>query len=93
MRIPEPGRLPCLILAFATIVASILITGCGRAPSFDILGSFFPAWIVCLALGLALTVAARWLLLRLHVVIALPVLTYPSLALLFTLALWLLFFR
>ena len=64
-----------------------------RAPSFDILGSFFPAWLVCLAVGLLLTVAARWLLLRLRIVIALPVLTYPSLTALFTLALWLAFFR
>jgi hypothetical protein len=64
-----------------------------RAPSFDILGSFFPAWLVCLALGLLLTVAARWLLSRLHVVIALPILTYPSLTALFTLALWLVLFR
>jgi hypothetical protein len=64
-----------------------------RAPSFDILGSFFPAWLVCLAVGLLLTVAARWILLRLHIVIAIPVLTYPSLTALFTLALWLVFFR
>jgi len=56
-------------------------------------GSFFPAWLVCLALGLLLTVAARWLLLRLHVVIALPISTYPSLTALFTFALWLAFFR
>lgn len=83
-----PWRLTCLMSAFATI-----LTGCGRAPSFDILGSFFPAWMVCLALGVLLTVAARTILLRIHVVIVLPVLTYPSLALLFTLALWLLFFR
>ena len=58
-----------------------------------VLGSFFPAWIACLALGLLLTVAAGWLLLRLHVVIALPILTYPSLTALFTFALWLAFFR
>lgn len=64
-----------------------------RAPSFDILGSFFPAWLVCLAVGVLLTIAARWLLLRLHIVVALPVLTYPSLTVLFTLALWLVFFR
>ena len=70
-----------------------LLTSCGRAPSFDVLGSFFPAWLACLALGLLLTVAARWLLLRLHVVVALPVLTYPSLTALFTFALWLAFFR
>ena len=74
-------------------LAAFALTGCGRAPSFDILGSFFPAWMVCLALGLLLTVAARWLLLRLHVVIALPILTYPSLTALLTFALWLAFFR
>ena len=63
-----------------------------RAPSFDILGSFFPAWLVCLAVGLVFTVAARWLLLRLRIVLPIPVLTYPSLTVLFTLALWLVFF-
>ena len=64
-----------------------------RAPSFDILGSFFPAWLVCLAIGLLLTVAAYWLLLRVRVVLALPILTYPSLTALFTFALWLAWFR
>ena len=75
------------------VLGAFALTGCSRAPSFDILGSFFPAWMVCLALGLLLTVASRWLLLRLHVVIALPILTYPSLTALITLALWLAFFR
>jgi len=75
------------------ILAAFLLTNCGRAPSFEILGSFFPAWLACLGLGLILTVASRWLLLRLHIVIALPVLTYPSLTALFTFALWLAFFR
>jgi YtcA family len=74
-------------------ITTLLMTACGRAPSFDILGSFFPAWLVCLALGLLLTVIARWVFLRLHIEIALPVLTYPSLALVFTLGLWFLFFR
>ncbi len=70
-----------------------VLTGCSRAPSFDILGSFFPAWLVCLAAGILLTVAARWLLLRIRVVIAVPILTYPSLTALFTFALWIAFFR
>ena len=77
----------------AVMLAALFLSGCGRAPSFDVLGSFFPAWIGCLALGLILTVAARWILLRLHIVIALPVLTYPSLTALFAMALWLAFFR
>jgi hypothetical protein len=83
------GQLARLGLLFVVM----LCTGCSRAPSFDIIGSFFPAWLVCLALGLLLTVAARWLFLRARVVIALPVLTYPSLTALFTFAIWLAWFR
>jgi hypothetical protein len=71
----------------------LVLTSCSRAPSFDVLGSFFPAWLVCLLLGLLLTVAARQLVLRAHVVLAVPVLTYPSLTAMFTFALWLAFFR
>jgi hypothetical protein len=73
--------------------AAMLCPSCSRAPSFDILGSFFPAWILCLVAGLLLTVAVRWLLLRAGVVLALPILTYPSLTVLLTLWLWLAFFR
>jgi YtcA family len=64
-----------------------------RAPSFDILGSFFPAWLVSLVLALLLTIAIRWLLMRVGVVLSLPILTYPSLTALVTLSLWLAFFR
>ena len=85
----EAGRLSRLEF----LLGIMLSTSCSRAPSFDILGSFFPAWLVCLVLGLLLTVAARWLFLRARVVIAIPVLTYPSLTALFTFALWLAWFR
>jgi hypothetical protein len=78
---------------FGLPIAVLPLTGCSRAPSFDILGSFFPAWLICLTVGLLLTVAARWLFSRIRVVLALPVLTYPSLTALFTLALWLALFR
>jgi hypothetical protein len=64
-----------------------------RAPSFDILGSFFPAWLACLAFALLLTIASRWFLMRVQVELSLPILTYPSLTALFTLSLWLGFFR
>jgi hypothetical protein len=75
------------------LLAAVFCTSCSRAPSFDILGSFFPAWLVCLVVGLLLTFAAHWLLARTGVVLAVPVLTYPSLIALFTFALWLTFFR
>ena len=64
-----------------------------HAPSFDILGSFFPAWLVCLTFAVLLTMTVRWLLMRVGVVLWLPVLTYPSLTALVTLSLWLEFFR
>jgi hypothetical protein len=85
----EIGRLP----RFGLLLAVLLSTGCGRAPSFDILGSFFPAWLVCAVVGLLLTVATRWVLLRASVVLAVPILTYPSLTALFTFAFWLALFR
>jgi hypothetical protein len=75
------------------LLGAVLCAGCSRAPSFDIVGSFFPAWLLCTFLGLLLTIAARWLFLRMHVAIAVPVLTYPSLTALFTFTLWLTFFE
>jgi hypothetical protein len=81
-------------LARCALLLSISIsTGCSQAPSFDIIGSFFPAWLVCLVVAVLLTAAAYWLLLRARVALAFPVLTYPSLTVLFTLALWFAFFR
>jgi len=81
------------ILRCTLVLAAFSLTGCGRAPSFDVLGSFFPAWLACLALGLLLTAAARWLFLRFDIAIALPLVTYPSLAALFSFALWFALFR
>jgi hypothetical protein len=75
------------------VCAPLLLASCGRAPSFDILGSFFPAWLVCLAVSIVLTALARWLLLRLHIAVVVPILVYPSLTFLFAFALWLVFFR
>ncbi len=77
----------------ALLGAVAFCTSCSRAPSFDILGSFFPAWLVCVALGLLFTIAAHWLLMRVRVALAFPILTYPSLAAMFTCALWLVLFR
>ena len=72
--------------------ALLLMTGCGRAPSFDILGSFFPAWLVCLVVAILFTVVSRSLLSR-YAEIAWPVLVYPSLTAVFTFALWIVLFR
>jgi hypothetical protein len=81
------------ISALGLMLVAFFSTGCERAPSFDVLGSFFPAWIVCLSFGLVFAVAARWLLSRLHIEIAFPVLAYPSLTALFSFMFWFALFR
>jgi hypothetical protein len=77
----------------AVFLATTGLTSCSRAPAFDVLGSFFPAWLLCLLVGVLLSFAARWLLLRFGIVIAVPLLTYPSLTALLACAMWLGFFR
>jgi hypothetical protein len=74
------------------LLALLALTSCSRAPSFDIIGSFFPAWLLCLIVGIGLTAVGGWLLRVLQIPVAVPVLTYPSLTAFFTLALWLVFF-
>jgi hypothetical protein len=58
----------------------------------DILGSFFPGWLVCLVAAILLTAIGRLVLLRFHLNFDLPVVAYPSLTASFTFALWLIFF-
>ena len=81
---------PFLRGGFALI--PLLLTGCARAPSFDILGSFFPAWLLCAVVAILVSVVCLRVLGR-YIVIAWPVAVYPSLAALFTFALWLALFR
>ena len=83
----------CRSKKYGLIAASLLPASCARAPAFDIIGSFFPAWLVCLIAAILLTVLTGWLLLRLRVALAPPILIYPSLTSLFACALWLIFFR
>jgi len=79
---------PCLLL-----FAVQLLAGCSRAPSVDILGSFFPGWLICLVPAILLTALTQLVLSRLRIKLSFPALVFPSLAALYTFALWLIFFR
>ena len=80
-----------LILAQAICLLSL---GCGRAPAVDIIGSFFPVWMVCLTIGIVLASILRLLLLRYQFESEIgPVaLFYPSVVILISCLLWLIFF-
>ena len=74
------------------MAALLLVGGCD--PILNIQGSFFPAWIVCLAAGIVLTAVVRPAPGHGSSRISGPVLLiYPSLCLLFTLGTWLVFYR
>ena len=80
--------------AVAALPIALGATGCSRSPSFNILGSFFPAWLLCMVAGIVLAAVASWVVGRykLEKHLAWPILTYPSLAAFFSFTLWLLFF-
>lgn len=78
----------------ALVVLALSAASCGHAPSFNLLGSYFPAWMVCLPIAVLLTVLLRLVVLRFDVEDYLrPVfLSYIAVWAFFTFCLWLLFF-
>lgn len=81
-------------LAVPGVLFSSVLAGCGRAPTFNILGSFFPSWLICLFVGVVLAAVANRIFVRfaLDEEILWPVVVYPCLALFFACALWLVLF-
>jgi len=72
----------------------LLLTGCQYSPSIYIAGSYFPAWLVCVAISIPTTLLLRVLLIMVGIDDYLPLrlLTYICFALLISLAaLWVLF--
>ena len=74
---------------------SAILTSCAHAPSVEIVGSFFPVWMVCLTAAVILTFFARKQLVRhkLESQVGPVALFYPSMVVSFSCLLWLLFFR
>jgi hypothetical protein len=66
-----------------------------HSPTLDVLGSYFPAWMVCIILGLILTVVARQLLIgfRLNSYLRPTGLVYFCMMILWTMAVWLICFK
>ncbi|MBO1519916.1 YtcA family lipoprotein [Oceanisphaera pacifica] len=73
---------------------TLLLSGCARAPSFVVAGSFFPAWLIFMFAGILLTLLIRVIFIKVGLDDALRfrVLIYSCLALgLCYAGLWLLF--
>jgi hypothetical protein len=76
-------------------IATVLpVTACSSAPTMDLLGSYFPAWMLCAVLGVAAAVIIRQILAVAGIsdYVVAPLLTYAALAVSATLLAWLVWF-
>jgi uncharacterized membrane protein YidH (DUF202 family) len=66
-----------------------------HSPTIDVLGSYFPAWMVCILSGLALTFVAHWIvqISKLESYLGPAPLIYSCLMIIFTFATWILVYQ
>jgi len=81
----------------AVIVTGLMLGGCAKSPSINVLGAFFPDWLFCIVGAILLTMGVHALLTATGWVRhigqpALPTL-YPVMAVMFALLGWLLLFQ
>ena len=69
----------------------LTLSSCTTSPAQNIVGSFFPSWLLCAVLGVIVATALRQVLLLadLDSRLILPLLTYAAIAGAATLAIWL----
>jgi len=77
------------------LTLGVACAGCNGAPAIDVLGSFFPAWMVCIIAAVALAFVVRYFLLKyeLENEVGHLGIFYPCVVVFLTCGLWLLFFR
>ena len=77
------------------LLLPVSLGGCHRAPEIDVLGSFFPAWVLCCLIALPLTGLLRWSLIRgdLEDYVGPLIIFYACVGLASASLTWLVFFR
>jgi len=82
--------------AFESLAAAFALCGCEeRVPSVNVLGAFFPAWMLCILAGITIALLARQLFnaIRLDPWIGPRPVVYPALAVGAMFATWIVFFQ
>ena len=77
-----------------SLFPTVLLTGCGGAPTFNVLGSYFPAWLLCIIAGIIGASLVSFFLSKIQMpnLIRWTIVVYPCLAASIAFTLWLLFF-
>ena len=81
-----------LLHSVAAWAVFALLSGCSSAPSRNILGSYFPSWMICVLVATCLTIVVRTVLAKVGIEDELPapILVYLAFTVAFSFALWLL---
>ena len=76
------------------IATALPVAACSYAPTMDLFGSYFPAWMLCAAIGIVAALIIRQILAvaGINDYVVAPLLTNASLAVSATLLAWLLWF-
>jgi len=84
-----------LALGLLALGASTAHAAAAHSPSIDVLGSYFPAWLLCIVVGVVLTIVARLLFIawKLDTDLRPKPIVYPCLMAVFAMTVWLIFFR
>lgn len=84
-----------IAVAFVVVFAIATRASSHHSLTVDILGSYFPAWMVCIVSGLTLTLIAHWIVQarNLKSYVGPAPLIYSSLMIIFTFATWILFYQ
>jgi hypothetical protein len=88
------GRRCCAPLTSWRVAIALPVAACSYSPTMDLLGSYFPAWMLCAAIGIIAAVLIRQVLAVTGITdyVVAPLLTYAALAVSATLLAWLLWF-
>ena len=94
----KPTNLATVLSRYRPLLATLslaLLTGCRAAPSINVLGSFFPGWMLCVGLGVVGTLVLRQVFIKTNIEQHLQPRPFVYFCLwgLITLTSWLLFFR
>ena len=78
----------------ASCCSTLTLAGCTGAPSIDVVGSYFPSWMLCGLVGITGAICLRQVIviLGLENDLVLPFITHISVALAATLGIWLIWF-
>ena len=76
------------------VAVALAVAACSYSPTMDLFGSYFPAWMLCAAVGIVASVIIRQILAvaGINEYVVAPLLTYAGLAVSATLLAWLLWF-